>query len=149
MLNFCESFTTLSFSQESPDKMPPDPHCSSDLPVSHHLSTGSAGCNSLPSADHALPWQLSSYIPMKSYSMHRLQSFLTLSPNFRSAHQQVSDQDYWLTHDIWQLSAFHHRIIHKGFSLTDVLSEIVLQEERYSKAVCTAVASDCGSSTVI
>mgnify|MGYP000298343563 CR=1 FL=1 len=52
MLNFCESFTTLSFSQESPDKMPPDPHCSSDLPVSHHLSTGSVGYNSLPSADH-------------------------------------------------------------------------------------------------
>ena len=24
--SFCESFTTLSFSQESPDKMPPDPH---------------------------------------------------------------------------------------------------------------------------
>ena len=55
MLNFCESFTTLSFSQESPDKMTPDPHCSSDLPVSHHLSTGSTGCNSLPSADHVLP----------------------------------------------------------------------------------------------
>ena len=37
MLNFCESFTILSFSQESPDKMPPDPHCSSD-PVSYtHL----------------------------------------------------------------------------------------------------------------
>lgn len=52
MLNFCESFTTLSFSQESPDKMPPDPHCSSDLPVSHHLSTESVGYNSLPSADH-------------------------------------------------------------------------------------------------
>ena len=52
MLNFCESFTTLSFSQESPDKMTPDPHCSSDLPVSHHLSAGSVGCNSLPSVGH-------------------------------------------------------------------------------------------------
>ena len=52
MLNFCESFTTLSFSQESPDKMPPDPHYSSNLPESHHLLIKSAGCNSLPSVDH-------------------------------------------------------------------------------------------------
>ena len=87
MLTFCESSTTLSSSQGSPDKMHPDFRYSSNTLVLHHLSTELTDCNSLPSADHALPWQLSSYIPMKSYSMHRLQSFLTLSPNFRSAHQ--------------------------------------------------------------
>ena len=55
MLNFCESFTTLSFSQESPDKMPPDPRHFSYLPESFHLSEESACCNNLPSSDHVLP----------------------------------------------------------------------------------------------
>ena len=52
MLNFCESFTTLSFSQESPDKMILDFYSFPNLPISHHLSAELTGCNSLPSVDH-------------------------------------------------------------------------------------------------
>lgn len=55
MLTFCESSTTLSSSQGSPDKMHPDFRYSSNPLVLHHLSTELTDCNSLPSADHALP----------------------------------------------------------------------------------------------
>ena len=55
MLNFYETSTTLSSFQESPDKMHPDFRYSSNPLVLHHLSTELTDCNSLPSADHALP----------------------------------------------------------------------------------------------
>ena len=55
MLNFYETSTTLSSSQGSPDKMHTDFRYSSNPIVLHHLSTELTDCNSLPSADHALP----------------------------------------------------------------------------------------------
>ena len=55
MLNFCETSTTLSSFQESPDKTPPDPHYSLNPPISLHLSIESTDCNSLPFAGHVLP----------------------------------------------------------------------------------------------
>ena len=47
MLTFCESSTTLSSSQGSPDKMHPDFRYSSNPPVSLHLLIKSTDCNNL------------------------------------------------------------------------------------------------------
>ena len=55
MLTFCETSTTLSSSQESPDKMRPDFRYSSNPLVLHHLSIELTDCNSLPFAGHVLP----------------------------------------------------------------------------------------------
>ncbi len=51
MLTFCESSTTLSSSQGSPDKMHPDFRYSSNPPVLHHLSTELTDCSALLAAE--------------------------------------------------------------------------------------------------